>query len=369
MHQIKNMPLRTLCAAALAALTFASCETEVDLNAPYKEYTTVYGLLDLSADTQIVRINKSFLGAGSAYDFAQVKDSSEYNPDEVEAFIEFGNHSVELEPHYLDREPGTFYHEDVMVFITTENLALDNQGNLITNVNDYDQLPDEYKLVVKVKGKTITGTTVPVYLRNSGNQDQPNPNISLNWGSTSNGVDNFATSFVEKGSSPDGYLYQAKVIFHYTDYYVGDSEGVAKSLTFDLGRKSVESGEVTFQYYPETILTQLANSVDCENVAYRTIQPVEFVMTMAGEELARYISINNPVTGVVTERPDYSNVEGEDAIGLFSSRYTWRMFMEVQSNTKELIINGATSGQLCFCDPNSATYDCPDINTPCNCSN
>jgi hypothetical protein len=44
------------------ALLVAGCSTDVDLNAPYKSTTIVYGLLDPIADTQWVKINKTFIG-------------------------------------------------------------------------------------------------------------------------------------------------------------------------------------------------------------------------------------------------------------------------------------------------------------------
>lgn len=362
------MRFKTIFAAVVAAIALSGCKTDVDLNAPYQEFTTIYGLLDLSADTQVVRVNKSFLGSGSAYDFAAIKDSSEYHPDEVEVFIEFGNHSVQLEPHLLNREPGSFYDQDVLVYITTENLALDNSGIPISNVNEYNTLPTEYKLIVKVKGKTITGVTHPVYLRNVGNLDKPNPNVPLNWGGiTVDGEDNFITSYVEKATMPNGHLYEASVVFNYTDYYTGNSEGHAKTVVYKLGRQSAQTGSVQFQYSPEALFNQVINELNCTNVAYRTVQPAEFRMTVAGEDLARYISINNPVTGIVTERPEYSNVEGENAIGLFSSRFTSSILKAIESTTRELIMDGALMGQFCFCDPNSISYTCPEIDSTCNC--
>ena len=61
------------------AIILAACSTDVELNAPYKSTTVVYGLLDPIADTQWVKINKTFIGEGNNLEYALVRDSSEYD--------------------------------------------------------------------------------------------------------------------------------------------------------------------------------------------------------------------------------------------------------------------------------------------------
>jgi hypothetical protein len=47
---------------------------------------------------------------------------------------------------------------------------------------------------------------------------------------------------------------------------------------------------------------------------------VDFVLTIANEELSTYLEVNAPVTGVIQERPAYTNING--GIGLFAARAT-----------------------------------------------
>ena len=63
---------------------FISCETDFDVNAEWKETTVVYGLLDASADTQYIKINKAYLGEGDAMMMAQYSDSINFNPNDLE---------------------------------------------------------------------------------------------------------------------------------------------------------------------------------------------------------------------------------------------------------------------------------------------
>lgn len=367
---MKNMTTRFALFAFLLAI-FSACETKVDLNAPYKSYTTVYGLLDLSADTQLVRINKSFLGEGSALDFAMVPDSNEYNPDDVEAYIEWGNNVVQLQPHIVpNREPGVFYDEDIMVFITDEDLILNATGTPIDLNAQFGQLVPEYKLVVKVLGKEITGTSAPVYFRVNNLSDPTGGSSSIAWALNN-------TSFLNKKMTiipvPVGVRYEGSIIFHYRAYLT-NGEVEDRSFEFSVGGQEVPlgSGEgqgFNLNYSPESIFTFIANNVECGgSVAYREVQDVEFVVDVAGEDLTRYMTINNPVTGVVTDRPEFSNVEGEDAIGIFSSRFKFRTFKELNSTSREALHNGEITGQLCFCDPSpGSVFPCPPVNTPCPC--
>jgi len=51
---------------------------------------------------------------------------------------------------------------------------------------------------------------------------------------------------------------------------------------------------------------------------------LDFIVDVAGEEFNTYMEVNAPSTGIVQEKPEYTNVKndkGEDEIGIFSCRY------------------------------------------------
>ena len=64
---------RGLCASA----HLDGVQHEVDLTAPYDSLPVVYGLLELDADTQWVKINRTWLGEGNQLAAAQTPDSSD----------------------------------------------------------------------------------------------------------------------------------------------------------------------------------------------------------------------------------------------------------------------------------------------------
>ena len=67
---------------------FNACKTDVDVIAPYRETAVIYGLLDVSQPIQYIKINKVFLGQGDAYAMAQNPDSSNFNPDDMNIYLE-----------------------------------------------------------------------------------------------------------------------------------------------------------------------------------------------------------------------------------------------------------------------------------------
>ncbi|MEY4125105.1 MAG: hypothetical protein RL770_1686, partial [Pseudomonadota bacterium] len=98
----------------LVVVLFHACTTEVELNAPYKSTTVVFGLLDPKLDTQYIKINKTFLGDGNNYDFALIRDSSEYKWEEfaalkIEEYATGNPNPIAI--HNL--QPITIYNKDV----------------------------------------------------------------------------------------------------------------------------------------------------------------------------------------------------------------------------------------------------------------
>ena len=65
------------------ACVFAGCSTDLDINAPYKNVTVVYGLLDQRQEVQYVKINKAYLGEGDALVYAQIADSNEWADGDI----------------------------------------------------------------------------------------------------------------------------------------------------------------------------------------------------------------------------------------------------------------------------------------------
>ena len=146
----------------LAVLIFHACTTEVELNAPYQSTTVVFGLLDPKLDTQYVKINKTFLGNGNNYDFALIRDSSEYKWEEFKrlAIEKYVNNTKvdewDLEAVEVSKDPyGLFYAPLQTVYMLPTPGGMDPEATYKLVV-DFHNRPDVYATTDLVKTNEVT---------------------------------------------------------------------------------------------------------------------------------------------------------------------------------------------------------------------
>ena len=67
-------------------------------------------------------------------------------------------------------------------------------------------------------------------------------------------------------------------------------------------------------------------------------------MTIGAQDLKTYIDVNQPFSGIVQERPVFSNID--NGVGLFSSRYTYDEIkgIELTNSTLNYMINDLDLG-------------------------
>jgi hypothetical protein len=67
------------------------------------------------------------------------------------------------------------------------------------------------------------------------------------------------------------------------------------------------------------ISSSLSNDTTSNLVRY--FVDLDLVMTVGTENLNTYIKVNEPITGITQQRPQFTNIN--NGIGIFSSRYTY----------------------------------------------
>ena len=76
---------------------------------------------------------------------------------------------------------------------------------------------------------------------------------------------------------------------------------------------------------------------------------VELILTAGNDDLNTYMQVNEPVTGVVTERPIFTNVN--NGYGIFASKYSTKLSTFLSDGTMlELCAGQLTSGFKFCCD-------------------
>lgn len=379
-------------ALMLAVLVITSCSSEVELNAPYKNTTIIFGLLNPDAnndgqttiiDTQWIKINKTFLGDGNNLEYAAIRDSSEYSDDdfefmkvqqmnEDEVIHEYELHSIEVSNKNID---GIFYGPEQTLYYFLPDNGMDN---------DF-----EYQIYLRfTDGREVIGRTNLI-----DNQFQwliPQPGFPLVLANVSSGSNvSYLDPVSFKWYSPrNAYLYSGTLRLYYTEEIYASSDWSVPPISSketwidynagDLKQGDSQTGQIlTLGFNGRSFFDFLGNTLEkspnirriigrYDNALNRTLC-FEAIVTVANAELATYIEVNSPTGSVVQERPTYTNIS--NGIGLFASRGISRVKnipliavdgqtgIPNEGNIYALVVASNTSG-LNFCDPNG-TSDFP----------
>lgn len=340
--------LRILVIAAVVA-TLAACSTEVELNAPYDSKSIVYGLLDAQADTQFIKVNKTFLGNGNNLDYAAIRDSSEYpfhvfdvlRVDEVVNGNVVNSYDLDSLTINNKEEDGIFYapRATVYYFETPEGgLNMDAIYRFRAEFNN-----GEESLVAQtdlVRTELVNG-------ENSENIELPSPFLpTMNDFAGMSSIDDgeFPSANFKWDATEGAARYEVKVRFYYTEVVYTDNSytdiesETVKYIDWFIGQfqTSTTSGSEDFniQANGSGFFTTIRNRLDVIPQGSLTRRVIgyapeistdphpafDFILTVANEELDTYLEVTEPVTGVVQERPTYTNVA--NGIGLFASKAT-----------------------------------------------
>ncbi len=125
-------------------------------------------------------------------------------------------------------------------------------------------------------------------------------------------------------SQPNARLFETNVRFYY--YEITSSDTTKKYIDFKLAPQisaSISGGEKKEATLTGgTFLTTLGNKLsNNSNVLKRVAahSSIEVTISVGSDDLYTYMQVNQPSTGIVTERPAFSNIS--NGIGLFTSRY------------------------------------------------
>jgi hypothetical protein len=362
---------------ALAASIFQSCETDVDLNADYKSTTVVFGLLDPRDSIQWIKINRTFLGEGNNLDYARIRDSSEYRWEEFNAIKveEWQNGQFVQEHQVYDTVvsnkliSGIFYGPEQTVYYFNSPLNANgiglNEEAIYKLVVDFVDRPDVSAETNLVRTGEIgfispqAATTLVMAQSLAGN------NVSYN------------EATLKFTSGDNVKLYDFSLRFHYTEILNGTSTPMF--IDYKIGSyepEDVRGGiQTNYVFQGSSFFSFLGNRLSVVPGMKRQIgffdgartRCFDLKLGVANEELATYIEVNSPITGVVQERPTYTNVS--NGLGLFASRSEVTVEnigltgnnangITQIGNLKALVI-GEYTFDLGFCDPNPASdYSC-----------
>jgi len=309
-------------------ILFSSCETEFDVNAEWKETTVVYGLLDASLDTQYIKINKAFLGDTSAAVMAQYADSVNYNPDNLEiklydlvsnSFIILDDTLMNKDPFDPNGNPGIFSVEENIIYRALNPSDFLRSGRTymlqIKNINSGNEVSASTELISSFSFLNFNSSYKFGFYNSALPDSTKFRSKTLNWDKVENGM-----------------IYQLDVRFNYVE------NGDSLYLLWSQPLVSYTGIQMETKLEGIKFFNFLSNNLEEDNSALRKFINLDIVMTIGTEDLNTYMQVNEPVSGIVQQRPDFTNIN--NGIGLFSSRYTHSEFdIDLTDDTRKYLID------------------------------
>ncbi len=358
----------TIGAVSLLAAVLFGCSTEVELNAPYESETVVFGLLDPRQDTQWVKINRTWLGESNNLLVAGIQDSSEYPEEAFTAYIERwqnGNMTqvYELQDTLLDnKEPGLFFAPQHTAYYTATPGGVDPNSTYRLNIDFTEK--EDVEASTNVIDIPVGFISSPI----SPEQSTQYPGVGFA-AVTPNGTVYYDQNF-EWLSSPNATRYDASMVIYVTEYVYSDESWTElvevrdRQLEWFLGTRSIAAGapvqEVNLEVGGQAFFNFLRSRLEVDPRVRRALgyydenfqvqRVFDFTVAMANEEFDTYLDVNEPITNIVQERPDYTNVV--NGLGLFASRTSERVNgVRLSTGSQVAAYEGDITEGLNLCSP------------------
>lgn len=314
---------------------FYSCSTEFDVNADWEDITIVYCLLNIEDSIHYVKVNKAFLGEENAYITAQISDSLYYSELTValEEWQEGANQPYNIIDlvynDEMDKEPGLFAHVPNILYTTTHEL------NPVY----------EYKLNITVpdKDRSVSATTELLdELKVSKPTLYPQEKVSL------------ADTYTAKWESTENArIYELTLRFHYLEVIAGDTSeyfldyGLPSRTSDKLNGGQKMEIEISGGMFMSFLASNILVDENVRRLAHK--KAMDFMFVIGDDDLNTYIEVSQPSTGIVQDKPTFSNIN--NGIGLFASRFNKTIFgKSLTNNTLDSLAYGASTKYLNFAD-------------------
>lgn len=324
----------------ISAISFTSCETDIDVNADYEDITIVYGAINPTDTTHYIKINKAFLGETSALDLATNADNFTYAADEIAVSVEEydGNntlvktHNIARTTNEVPKESGIFDNSTNVLYKFVEpNINRDNRFLLRIFNSELDkEITAETKMVKPIIVSTPKGSKFQFWN-----------------GTVSSGVP--VTKIVSATSGENIGRIEAKIVFNYIEHplTITGKPSLEKSLKMSLGEVYATTSQgnelMEWQLEGQTFFDNIKSAIDpisvSDSLSHRELANISMEFSVAGTELHTYMIVSEPSSSVNQDKPSYTNIE--NGVGIFSAREfeMWESTIDPQSQNQVNIQN------------------------------
>ena len=310
-----------------------SCSKDFNSNAPYRDATIVYGIINADDDVQYVKIYKGFLTDGNAYEAAQIYDSLYYFDKITVVLEEYSNRHL-ISSHVLD---------------TTTAIPRNLDGDmsapkqLLYVFNGTINPDNTYKLVItnKETGRVVTAETSIV--GETGITSPATQSVDITH--TNNNT-------IKYRAADRAAAYSIRQFFYYKEK--NRSTGVVTLKCLQRNITPSPTTSTSYLYNPYALYEFICTSIEVDNSVDRYLvldSCVCIEVWAVNEPYYNYVQTSTISSSVVMDHLVYTNIECEDddlVSGFFGSRRSTRNGYRLNQNSQDLIVKGINSKKLNF---------------------
>ena len=320
--------------ACFLSFLLLSCSKDFNSNAPYRDATVVYGILNADDEVQYIKIYKGFLTDGNAYEAAQIYDSLYY----------FDKITVDMEEYSDGRKINTWRLD------TTTAIPRDLDGDMSAPkqlLYVFDQpinVANTYKLVItnKETGRVVTAETNVV-----------GESRIISPASQSVDCSHEGSNPIKFSGAGNAVAYTIFQCFNYIERNKNTGATVRKTL-----RRAITPSpiiETSFMYNPYTLYGFICDNIEVDNTVDRYLMLdscVIYEVWAVNDTYYNFVRTSTISSSVVMDHLVYTNVECEDddlVSGFLGSRSCARSYHRLNQTSQDLIVkDGIASRKLNF---------------------
>ncbi len=338
----------------LVLFSFNSCKEDIELVGDFKETAVIYGLLDQSESTHIIKINRAFIGPGNAVEIAKIPDSSYFSSvnasiTEYVDKIKTGRSWI-LKDTLVDNKStnGIFYAPTEKLYYFKD--SLNELATYKLDIIIYKGTPKEFK---------VTGETEMVHGIISGQKQ-----VSSSFDFVSN-IGDLKSMSLSVSNTGNASIINASVKIDIGEY---NNSTLLNPVTINWNTgeavvvpNSTYSTSIQGKMFYELIRDNVTNT---GSINKRKLTSMTIVLTGGSTEFNNYINANKPSSSLAQSKPSYTNLKisnSNNVIGIFSSRQTITIVKQfsysgvnqnpscLTTNSRKELCTGPITGNLLFC--------------------
>lgn len=336
---MKLRALAYLPAILLTALG-TSCENEVDLNAPPKDITAAYGVLNAEDSIHYVKVNKSFLPEGNAQTYAEENYSKTYYENVSVSVLELNEdggteRNFTLQDTMVQKEEGLFEHDEPqkLYYFEAADLAPEHRYKLRILIDEGE------KSEKKVEGSTELVGDITLSSHNAG-QNFGNQFYFYSGGE-------YRTEEVEWTEVENAADHRLLLRIHYENIF-GNGDTIQEHIDWQVGRKDrgATNVKVDGRSFYRRLSTELTPNPN--GLKERRMNGLELLFRAADQEMKTYTTVAGPSASIVQQRTRYTNLDTA-AVGIFASaRHERFRGLTLNDNSLDQLIEGEITSDLKF---------------------